>query len=103
MTRTKAATTSAADDSGDSGTSTQFTSGSFRVEEFRVPLMRGAIRMPTAPQVAVTSVPIDVSAEYLSGGAAKGLPVTIRSQLNPDAFPQFSRLREFHFRQRNCD
>ncbi len=40
MTRTRAATTSAADDSADSGTSTQFTSGSFRVEEFRVPLMR---------------------------------------------------------------
>ena len=97
MTRTKAATSSAADDSGDNGTSPQFTSGNFRVEEFRVPLMRGAIRMPTAPQVAVTSVPIDVSAEYLSGGAARGLPVTIRSQLNLDAFPNFPDFENFTF------
>ena len=84
-------------DSVDAGGSRQFASGSFRVEEFRVPLMRGAIRMPTAPQVAVSSVPIDVSAEYLSGGAAKGLPVTIRSQLNFDAFPQFSDFENFTF------
>ena len=100
MKRTTAATTSAAeatDNSGDNGASTEFVSGSFRVEEFRVPLMRGAIRMPAAPPVAVTSVPIDVSAEYLSGGAAKGLPVTIRSQLNPDAFPQFADFDNFTF------
>ncbi len=59
--------------------------------------MRGAIRMPAAPQVAVTSVPIDVSAEYLSGGAAKGLPVTIRSQLNPDAVVNFPDFENFTF------
>ncbi len=87
----------AAGEAGDTATPTQLTSGSFRVEEFRIPLMRGAIRMPSAPQVAVTSVPIDVSAEYLSGGAAKGLPVTIRSQLNPDAFPQFPDFENFTF------
>jgi hypothetical protein len=100
MTRTKAAATTAAqatDDSGDAETSQQFTSGGFRVEEFRVPLMRGAIRMPTAAQVAVTSVPIDVSAEYLSGGAAKGLPVTIRSQLNRNAIPQFPDFENYTF------
>jgi uncharacterized protein YfaS (alpha-2-macroglobulin family) len=89
--------TPSSDDSGDSGTSSELISGTFRVEEFRVPLMRGAIRMPTAPQIAATSVPIDVSAEYLSGGAAKGLPVTIRSQLNPNAFPQFADFENFTF------
>ncbi len=97
MVRTKVEATSAADDSGDSGTATQFISGSFRVEEFRVPLMRGAIRMPAVPQVAVSSVPLDVSAEYLSGGAAKGLPVTVRSQLNPNAFPSFPDFENFTF------
>jgi uncharacterized protein YfaS (alpha-2-macroglobulin family) len=106
MTRTKPASTSvaggsaaspAADDSGDSGISSQLSTGNFRVEEFRVPLIRGAIRMPAAPQVAVTSVPIDVSAEYLSGGAAKGLPVTIRSQLNPDAVVNFPDFENFTF------
>ena len=90
-------------DSGDSGTSTQFISGSFRVEEFRVPLMRGAIRMPAVPQVAVSSVPIDVSAEYLSGGAAKGLPVDRSQPAQSRRVSELSRLREFHFRQRHCD
>jgi alpha-2-macroglobulin len=93
----KITATPGADNSGDAAASIQFTSGSFRVEEFRVPLMRGAIRIPTAPQVAVTSVPIDVSAEYLSGGAAKGLPVTIRSQLNLNAFSGFPDFENFTF------
>jgi len=98
MTRTKKSTaTPSADDSGEAEPASPIISGGFRVEEFRVPLMRAAVRMPTAPQVAVTSVPIDVSAEYLSGGAAKGLPVTIRSQLNRDAFPQFPDFEHFTF------
>jgi hypothetical protein len=98
MVRTaKTTATPSADNSGDTEGSSPPTSGGFRVEEFRVPLMRGAIRVPTAPQVAVTSVPIDVSAEYLSGGAAKGLPVTIRSQLHPDAFPNFPDFENFTF------
>jgi len=64
----------------------------FRVEEFRLPLMKAAIRMPTQVQVGVTRVAVDLSAEYLSGGAASGLPVTLRSQIQPDAtvaFPDF--------------
>ncbi len=93
----KATASPGPDDSGDGGTSVELSSGGFRVEEFRVPLMRAQIRMPTAAQVAATRVPIDVSAEYLSGGAAKGLPVTIRSQLNPNAFPQFPDFENFTF------
>ena len=65
-----------------------------------MPLMKAAIRMPAPVQVGVTSIPIDVSAEYLSGGAASGLPVTLRSQVQPNATVSISRLREFHLRQR---
>lgn len=59
------------------------TSGTFRVEEFRVPLMRATVQLPAQPQVAVTSVPVDVSVAYLAGGGAANLPVVLRSQIRP--------------------
>lgn len=73
------------------------TTGNFRVEEFRVPLMKAAIRIPSQPLVAVTDIPIDLSAEYLSGGAAKGLPVTLRSQILTNASPQFADFDDYTF------
>jgi uncharacterized protein YfaS (alpha-2-macroglobulin family) len=69
----------------------------FRVEEFRLPLMKAAIRMPSQVQVGVTSIPIDLSAEYLSGGAASGLPVTLRSQIQPNAYISFPDFEDFTF------
>jgi alpha-2-macroglobulin len=77
------------------------TTGDFRVEEFRIPLMKAAIRIPTQPLVAVTDIPIDLSAEYLSGGAAKGLPVTLRSQINKNASPQFADFDDYVFANGN--
>ncbi|HXN85773.1 MAG TPA: MG2 domain-containing protein, partial [Candidatus Binataceae bacterium] len=96
--RKKTAATPAATSSGDADDqNSDITTGSFRVEEFRVPLMRAAIRMPSAPQVAVNSIGVDLSAQYLSGGAAKGLPVTLRSQLNLNAYPAFPDFESFTF------
>ena len=69
----------------------------FRVEEFRIPLMKAVIRMPAQVQVGVTSIPVDLSAEYLSGGAASGLPVTLRSQIQPNASVSFSDFEDFTF------
>ena len=53
--------------------------------------------MPSAIQVGVTSIPIDLSAQYLSGGAASGLPVTLRSQIQPDAYVFFPDFEDFTF------
>ncbi len=75
----------------------ELTTGNFRVEEFRIPLMKAAIKVPAQPLVAVTEIPIDLSAEYLSGGAAKGLPVTLRSQINKNATPQFADFDDYVF------
>ncbi len=75
----------------------EWQSGDFQVEEFRVPLMRAAIRIPSQPLVAVTSIPVDLSAEYLSGGAAKDLPVTLRSQITKNYQPQFPDFDDFVF------
>jgi uncharacterized protein YfaS (alpha-2-macroglobulin family) len=90
-------------DSGDVGdlSTQELTTGNFRVEEFRIPLMKAAIRMPTQPLVAATDVPIDLSAEYLSGGAAKGLPVTLRSQINKNASPHFADFDDYVFANGN--
>ncbi|MBS0320352.1 MAG: alpha-2-macroglobulin, partial [Proteobacteria bacterium] len=54
--------------------------GTFRVEEFRVPLMRARIQAVGGPFVDTTSVPLDIGIAYLSGGPAGGLPVTLRTQ-----------------------
>ena len=57
--------------------------GSFRVEEFRVPIMRAVIRPPSGSLVAPASVPVDLTVSYLSGGGAGNLPVKFRHDLKP--------------------
>ena len=78
-------------------TNAEIRSGSFEVEEFRVPLMRAVIKLPSTPQVAVTRMAVDLSADYLSGGAAKGLPVVLRSQITKSSFPSFEDFDGFTF------
>lgn len=70
-------------------------SGSFRVEQYRVPLMRALITPPSLPAVAVTELPLDLFVGYFSGGGAAGLPVKLRTQLRPRqvAFAQHERFR----------
>lgn len=82
------------DEGGGEDNTTELSTSSFRVEEFRVPLMKAAIRLPSAPPVRATTIPVDLSVEYLAGGPAKSLPVVLRSQFTTDAtvsFPDFDR------------
>lgn len=65
------------------GVEPEWISGEFRVEEFRVPVMRGIIQAPTAPQIGVTELPVDLAVQYLAGGGAGHLPVILRAQLRP--------------------
>ncbi|MBM4312550.1 MAG: alpha-2-macroglobulin [Deltaproteobacteria bacterium] len=58
-------------------------SGSFRVEEFRVPLMKGSIQPPAAPLVNVSEADLDVMVAYLAGGGAAHEDVKLRSDLRP--------------------
>lgn len=58
-------------------------SGSFRVEEFRVPLMKGLIQPPKEPLVNAREVEVDLFAGFLSGGGAGNLPVKLRSRVQP--------------------
>lgn len=71
-------------------------SGGFRVEEFRIPMMKGVIQPPEAPLVNVTGFELDIQVSYLSGGGAAGLPVVLRSR--PEArYVYFEDYPEFVF------
>jgi hypothetical protein len=71
---------------------TQLRSGSFRVEQFRVPLMKATLKLPTEPQVGVSAIPADIAVRYLAGGAAGRIPVTVRAQVRDREAPQFDAL-----------
>ena len=58
-------------------------SGSFRVEEFRVPLMKGTVEPPREPAVNAASVAVDLYVAHLSGGGAGGAKVKLRTQVKP--------------------
>ena len=74
-----------------------WSSGSFRVEEFRIPLMKGIVQFPTIRQVAPTQIPVDLSLHYLAGGGASHQSVTLRSQLRPKSMPSFPDFAGFWF------
>jgi uncharacterized protein YfaS (alpha-2-macroglobulin family) len=58
--------------------SQSFFSGSFRVEEFRLPVLEGRVTPADKKAlVNVASVPIDVQINYVSGGGAVNLPVRV--------------------------
>ncbi|MFC5474777.1 alpha-2-macroglobulin family protein [Paraherbaspirillum soli] len=69
-------------DSGDGPRS--YSTGGFRVEEFRLPLLQGRITPPKS-LVAPKEVPLDVQLNYLNGGGASGQLVHITSLLRGKA------------------
>jgi hypothetical protein len=72
-------------------------SGKFRVEEFRVPLMKGTIRPPAEPLVGVVPAPVDLSVNYLAGGGAGFLPVQFRYQSSAATGIHFPDYESFAF------
>ncbi|MCP4667274.1 MAG: alpha-2-macroglobulin, partial [Deltaproteobacteria bacterium] len=73
-------------------------SGGFRVEEFRVPLMRGSIQPVSKGLVNVSDAEVDLMVTYLSGGGAEGLPVKLRTRLEPKRL-SFEDYQGFRFEQ----
>jgi uncharacterized protein YfaS (alpha-2-macroglobulin family) len=67
------------------------TAGRFRVEQFRVPTMKATLQGPKAPAVQPQSVTLDAQLMYLSGGAAAGAPVKLRTSIEPRgiSFPDY--------------
>jgi uncharacterized protein YfaS (alpha-2-macroglobulin family) len=59
----------------------QVQTGSFRVEEFRLPVMSGRLVPPAGPQVDPRELGIGVMVNYGNGGGAAGLPLRVSAQV----------------------
>ncbi|MBI5584689.1 MAG: alpha-2-macroglobulin [Deltaproteobacteria bacterium] len=84
----------AATDPSRPGSGRRLRSGSFRVEEFRVPLMKAVIQGPREPVIQAAEIEVDLAVSHLSGGGAARLPVTIRTDLQPRTvfFPDYEEI-----------
>lgn len=65
--------------------------GAFRVESFRVPVLAGTVRAPTAASalIAPRSLPLSFEVHYVAGGGAAGLPVQVSALLR-ERSPDFA-------------
>lgn len=81
----------------------QFSSGEFRVEEFRLPVLEGRIT-PTEKNalVNVQTVPTDLQVNYVSGGGAANLPVRV-SALVRTKYLSYSDFDGFSFQPPRSD
>lgn len=59
------------------------TSGGFKVQQYRLPLMRATVRGPARPVTRPREVTLDLHVAYLSGGGASDLPVRLRTTVEP--------------------
>ena len=69
--------------------------GTFRVEEFRLPVMRGQISFANKATIAPQALALSLAMSYGNGGAAKALPVSVSAMLRerygrPEGFDGFS-------------
>ena len=68
----------------------------FRVEAFRVPLMRAVIAQPKEPAIKPAAVKLDAAVTYLAGGPAANLPVKYRYRVE-ERFVNFRDYSDFQF------
>ena len=80
-----------------SGRRSSFSTGIFRVEEFRLPVMEGRVGPASKDALyGASSVPAEVQINYVSGGAASNLPVKVSALLRSKS-PDFSGWDGFSF------
>jgi len=72
------------------------SSGSFKVQQYRLPVMRASVKGPPRPVARPKDVTLDLHVSYLSGGGAGGLPVRLRTTVEPAAV-QVSGYEDFQF------
>ncbi len=72
-------------------------SGGFRVEEFRVPLLKGIIQPPAEPLINAKEVTLDLGVQYLAGGGAGDLPIRLRGEVRAKSIPAFEGFDLFVF------
>ncbi|MBP7766570.1 MAG: hypothetical protein KA113_15390 [Syntrophaceae bacterium] len=74
-----------------------YPSGTLRVEEYRIPLMRGFLQPPASPLIRARAAQLDVGVQYLASGGAGNLPVTLRAEVRPKYIAPFEGYEEFVF------
>ena len=72
--------------------------GSFQVQEFKVPLAKASLGLPSEKLVRATELPVDMAVHYLAGGGAGGLKVDLRAEIT-EGYNYFGskELRGFRF------
>ncbi len=77
--------------SGDDDYTDTESSGGFRVEEFRLPVLQGRVTPRGTPLVTPQRIPVDVQVDYVSGGPGAQLPVQVSAMLQPKSmhFPDY--------------
>ncbi len=84
--------------SSDRNRNRNFTTGQFRVEEFRLPVLEGRVTPAEKKAlVHVKTVPVDVQINYVAGGGAVNLPVRV-SALVRGKYLSYSDFEEFSFK-----
>ena len=87
-------------DDQDSSGRTNIETGSFRVEEFRLPVFKGSIGIrdqKTGALVAAKEAPLAVQIEYVSGGPASNLAVQVSALMKDTSPPFASQFESFSF------
>lgn len=74
----------------------RFESGTFHVEQFRLPTMKAVIQPPAESLVNARSMPLDLFVSYLSGGGAGNAPVKLRTLVEAKAV-QYSDYPDYSF------
>lgn len=83
-----------------SGSRDWHTTGTLRIEEFKLPFLKGSIKLSdgsdAASMVRPEQLQADLQLGYVNGGAASALPVTVSAVSRP-YFPNFSQYGEYSF------
>ncbi len=75
----------------------QWYSTGFRVEEYRVPLLKASLQFPNSPLIRASQVNVDIGVQYLAGGGASRLPVRLRYRVSDGLWTSFSDFEDFTF------
>ncbi len=73
------------------------TTARFTVADFRLPVYKSEISIPTANVVGGDNANVDVRLSFLSGGPASGDIVTVRSRFDARTWPGFDSLPDYSF------
>ncbi|QSN60213.1 Ig-like domain-containing alpha-2-macroglobulin family protein [Caballeronia sp. M1242] len=87
-------------DDDDARVTESYETGSFRVEEFRLPVFKGSISAgdsKSAGLIAAREAPVSVRLEYVQGGAASKVPVAVSALVKDIAPPFASQYDAFSF------